>query len=103
MFHRGKLEIWHFSSWREAMAFADWKTRACEVVLPAPIPHPPRDVHRPAWHVAENFNRPWIASIGRFVHVSDRTGWGEQVDADLAEKYGLALLAAAKHAKGELP
>lgn len=92
-----------FSSWHAAMRFVDEQVRTVKVTLPAPVPAPPRDVHRPAWHVSESMNRPWVASIGRFVHVSDRTGWGEQIDADLAEKYALALLAAAKHAKGELP
>lgn len=90
-----------FSSWREAMRFVDKQVRTVEVTLPLPVPSPPVDVHRPAWHLSESMNRPWVASIGRFVHVSDRTGCGEQIDADLAEKYGLALLAAAKHAKGE--
>lgn len=32
--HRGKLGIWHFSSWREAMDYADRMARTVEVVLP---------------------------------------------------------------------
>lgn len=90
-----------FSSWHAAMRFVDKQVRTVPVTLPAPIPHPPRDVHRPAWHVSEAMNHPWIAPIGRFVHVSDRRGWGEQIDADTVERYALALLAAARHAKGE--
>lgn len=100
---RGHPQRWRFGTWREAVAFADRRSRDVVVTLPAPVLDPPVDVHRPAWHVGESFTRPWVASLGRFVHVSDRQGWGEQIDADLAEKYGLALLAAAKHAKGELP
>lgn len=99
----GNLVLPRFRTHAEAIAHADRMARTCEVTLPAPIPLPPVDVHRPAWHVSESMNRPWVASIGRFVHVSDWKGWGEQIDADRAEKYGLALLAAAKHAKGELP
>ena len=85
------------------MRFVDKQVRTVEVTLPLPVPSPPVDVHRPAWHLSESMNRPWVASIGRFVHVSDRTGWGEQINADTAEQYGLALVAAAKHAKGEQP
>lgn len=92
-----------FWSWREAMRFVDEQVRTVKVTLPAPVLAPPVDVHRPAWHVSEGLTRPWVASIGRFVHVSDRTGWGEQINADVAERYALAMLAAAKHAKGEQP
>lgn len=93
----------YFQSWRAAMRFVDEQVRTVRVTLPAPVPDPPVDVHRPAWHVSESMTRPWVAPIGRFVHVSDRTGWGDQIDADVAERYGLAMLAAAKHAKGDLP
>ena len=99
----GRWRTRYFATWREAMQCADMRSRTCEITLPAPVVAPPRDVHSPAWHVAEHFTRPWAASIGRFVHVSDGHGWGEQIDADLAERYGLALLTAAKHAKGEQP
>ena len=103
VYRPGERSVWYFATWREAMAFVGEQLRSTTVTLPAPVSHPPVDVHRPAWHVSESLTRPWIAPIGRFVHVSDRTGWGEQADADLAEKYALALLAAAMHAKGELP
>lgn len=92
-----------FQSWREAMRFVDKHVRTVQVTLPAPEVVPPVDVHRPAWHVSGGMVRPWVASIDRVVHVSDWEGHGEQIDADLAERYGLALVAAAKHAKGELP
>ena len=92
-----------FSSWHAAMRFVDKQVRTVPVTLPAPILHPPRDVHRPAWHVSGGMIRPWVASIDQVVHVSDWEGHGEQIAADLAEKYALALLAAAKHAKGEQP
>ena len=95
--------IWYFPTWREAMQFVGEQLRTVPVTLPAPAAHPPVDVHRPAWHVSESMTRPWIAPIGRFVHVSDRTGWGDLLDADTAEKLALALLAAAMHAKGEQP
>ena len=100
---RGHPQRWRFGTWREAVTFADRRSRTVQVVLPAPVPAPPVDVHRPAWHVSESMTRPWIAPIGRFVHVSDRTGWGDLLDADTAEKLALALLAAAMHAKGEQP
>lgn len=103
VYRPGERSVWYFATWREAVAFADRRSRTVPVVLPAPVADPPVDVHRPAWHVSESMTRPWIAPIGRFVHVSDRTGWGDLLDADLAEKYALALLAAAMHAKGELP
>lgn len=90
-----------FVTWREAMDYADRMARTCEITLPAPVTGSPVDVHSPAWHVGESFTRPWVASIGRFVHVSDGHGWGEQINADVAERYALAMLAAAKHAKGE--
>ena len=98
---------WHrvtarFDTWREAMDYADRRARTVEVVLPVPEVNPPVDVHSPAWHVSESLTRPWVATIGRYVSVSDRHGWGDHLDADTAEKLGLALLAAAKHAKGEL-
>lgn len=90
-----------FERWREAQNFADRLSRTREVVLPAPVPDPPRDVHRPAWHVDESMHRSWVAVLGPGVWVTDRYGWGERLDADLAEKYALTLLAAAKCAKGK--
>lgn len=92
-----------FSSWREAMRFLDREARTAKVTLPAPVPDPPVDVHRPAWHVSESLTRPWVAPVGRYVSTCDRHGWGDHLDADVAEKLGLALLAAAMHAKGEQP
>lgn len=100
---RGHPQRWRFVTWREAVAFADRRSRTVAVTLPTPEAHPPVDVHRPAWHVSESMNRPWVAPIGRFVHVSDRRGWGELIEADTVERYALTLLAAAKHAKGDLP
>lgn len=103
VYRAGYPQMWYFPTWREAMWFVREQLRTVPVVLPAPAVDPPVDVHRPAWHVSESMTRPWVAPIGRFVHVSDWKGWGEQIDAYRAEKLGLALLAAAKHAKGELP
>lgn len=34
--------------------------------------------------------------------MTDHRGLGDLMDADVAERRGLALIAAAKHAKGEL-
>ena len=99
----GNLVLPRFRTHAEAIAHADRMARTCEVTLPAPVPNPPRDVHRPAWHVSGGMVRPWVASIDRVVHVFDWEGHGEQIDADTAERYGLALVDAAKHAKGELP
>lgn len=90
-----------FSSWHAAMRFVDKQVRTVPVTLPAPILHPPRDVHRPAWHLSESMTRPWVAVLGDRVWLTDRHGWGDQLDADTAERYGLALVAAARHAKGE--
>lgn len=95
--------IWYFPTWREAMAFAGEQTRTIPVALPAPVASPPVDVHRPAWHVSETLNLPWVAPVGRHVAMCTRTGWGDHLDADTAEKLGLALIAAAMHAKGDLP
>lgn len=91
-----------FDSWREAMDYADRCARTVEVVLPAPEVNPPVDVHSPAWHVSEGLTRPWVAVIGGSVWMTDRRGWGDKLDANTAERLGLALLTAAKHAKGKL-
>lgn len=95
-------EKW-FDTWREAIDYADKRSRTVEVVLPAPEAHPPVDLHRPAWHTSESLNRPWVSVMGRRVWMTEQRGWGDHLDAYTAEKLGLALLAAAKHAKGELP
>ena len=94
--------IWYFPTWREAMAFAGEQARTIPVTLPAPVCGHPADVHSPAWYVSESLTRPWVATVGRYVSLCNRSGWGDHLDADTAEKLGLALLAAAKHAKGEL-
>lgn len=84
------------------MDYADRRARTVEVVLPAPEVNPPVDVHSPAWHVSEGLTRPWVAVIGGSVWMTDRRGWGDKLDANTAERLGLALLTAAKHAKGKL-
>lgn len=103
VYRPGERSVWYFATWREAMWFVGEQLRTVPVTLPAPVCGHPADVHSPAWYVSESLTRPWVAPIGRFVHVSDWKGWGEQIDADRAEKLALALLAAAMHAKGELP
>ena len=91
-----------FRTWREAVDYADRRARTMEVVLPAPEVNPPMDVHRPAWHVSEGLAWPWVSALGESVWTTNRRGWGDQLDANTAERLGLALLAAAKHAKGKL-
>ena len=103
VYRAGYPQMWYFATWREALQFVGEQLRTVPVVLPAPAAHPPVDVHRPAWHVAEWMTRPWVSALGRWVHLTDQRGWGVQYRADTAEKLGLALLAAAMHAKGELP
>ena len=99
---RWSLDPMPFRTWREAMDYADRRARTVEVVLPAPEVNPPVDVHSPAWHVSEGLTRPWVAVIGGSVWMTDRRGWGDKLDANTAERLGLALLTAAKHAKGKL-
>lgn len=91
-----------FSTWREAMRFVDKQVRTIEVTLPPVMKHPSDDVPGPTWHVSEGLVRPWVSTVDQSVWHTDQRGLGDQINANTAERLGLALLAAAKHAKGEL-
>lgn len=88
-----------FATWREAMTYADQRSRTIEVTLPPPETHPSDDVPGPSWHASENLVRPWVSTVGRSVWRTDHRGLGDFIDADSAEQLGLALLAAAEYTK----
>lgn len=92
-----------FSSWHAAMRFVGKQVRTIEVTLPPVMKHPSDDVPGPTWHVSEGLVRPWVSTVDQSVWHTDQRGLGDQINANTAERLGLALLAAAKHAKGELP
>lgn len=91
-----------FRTYEEAMAYADQQARTIEVTLPPVVKHPSNDVPGPAWHMPGEFIRHWISTAHGKVWMTDHRGLGDLMDADVAERRGLALIAAAKHAKGEL-
>ena len=91
-----------FRTHAEALAYADQQARTVEVTLPPVVEHPSDDVPGPAWHMPGEFVRHWISTSDRSVWMTDIRGLGDLMDADVAERRALALLAAAKHAKGEL-
>lgn len=92
----------HHGTWAEAMHYADQQARTIEVTLPPVVEHPSDDVPDPAWHMPGEFIRHWISTAHGKVWMTDHRGLGDLMDADVAERRGLALIAAAKHAKGEL-
>lgn len=92
----------YFRTHAEALAFADHRARTIEVTLPPVVEHPSDDVPDPAWHMPGEFIRHWISTAHGKVWMTDHRGLGDLMDADVAERRGLALIAAAKHAKGEL-
>jgi len=93
----------YFRTHAEALAFADQRARTIQVTLPPMVKHPSNDVPGPAWHASENLVRPWVSTYNRSVWRMDHRGLGGVIGADTAERLGLVLIAAAKHAKGELP
>lgn len=92
----------YFRTHAEALAFADQRARTIQVTLPPMVKHPSNDVPDPAWHMPGEFIRHWISTAHGKVWMTDHRGLGDLMDADVAERRGLALIAAAKHAKGEL-
>ena len=95
-------EKW-FDTWREAIDYADKRSRTVEVTLPPVESHPSGNVPGPAWHASENLVSPWVSTVDRQIWRTDHRGFGNPIGANTAERLGLALIAAAKHAKGELP
>lgn len=90
-------------TWREAIDYADKRSRTVEVTLPPVESHPSGNVPGPAWHASENLVSPWVSTVDRQIWRTDHRGFGNPIGANTAERLGLALIAAAKHAKGELP
>ncbi|OFP63527.1 hypothetical protein HMPREF2978_00665 [Corynebacterium sp. HMSC074C01] len=102
VYEYGRERYESFPTWREAMDYADAMARTVEVTLPPVVDHPSDDVPAPAWHMPGEFIRHWISTAHGKVWMTDHRGLGDLMDADVAERRGLALIAAAKHAKGEL-
>lgn len=95
--------LYRTQSFADALAHADQRARTIQVTLPPVVKHPSNDVPGPAWHASENLVRPWVSTYNRSVWRTDHRGLGGVIGAETAEQLGLTLIAAAKHAKGELP
>lgn len=89
----------YHGTWTEAIAHADHMARTIQVTLPPVVEHPSDDVSGPVWHMPDEFVRHWISTANRSVWMTDHRGLGDLMDADIAERRALALLAAAKHAQ----